>query len=521
MSIALYTWSTAILFAAGLALGCGTNDDTSEDSASTITILYESDDYILGPSRDDGPKFLMFLPLVQGYGSEATPRLAERWEHSADYRTWTFHLRRDVKWHDGAPVTAHDVAFSLELFARPDVLFAQQQISGVDIAVPDDYTLRITWPQPTGPDEALTGWNVYYPKHLLEDLDPTDFFAWEFWTHPIGNGPYRYVRGVPQTMIELEANPDHYPGKPAIERVVLKLSTANKVIELTSGNADAAYYIPPADVIKLAADPRFRVYHSFAFTEPQAIHWNQRHLLLADATVRRALSYAIDRRELLGVNNLPAETPLVGGLSPWDRTGDLLQAGKLDEGFQYDPETAKRLLEGVGWSDRNGDGVRERGSEEARFTMLALQGRLSAVESALFIQDQLRDVGVAMDIRPVERSVWRELYRSGEFDATIFDVPNVPQWLLDQDFFGEGTKIGYRNPEIVRTLEALTVELDPDGQDSLYARINEMLRRDAPVTFLYPYVEVSVAHRRIRGLRTPDRVNLLEYIDELWIEEER
>ena len=521
VSITPYTALTAILIAAVLALGCGAGNDASEDSASTITVLYESDDYILGPSRDDSPKFLMFLPLVQGYGSQAKPRLAERWEHSADYTTWTFFLRRDVKWHDGVPVTAHDVAFSFELFAHPDVLFAQDNILFADIAVPDDYTLRITWSQPTGPDQALMGWTVYYPKHLLEGLDPTGFFAWDFWTHPIGNGPYRYVRGVPHTMIELEANPDHFAGKPAIERVVLKLSTSNKVIELTSGTADAAYYVPPADVIKLAADPRFRVYHLFAFTEPQAIHWNRRNPLLADATVRRALSYAIDRRELLEVNNLPAETPLLGGLSPWDRIGSLLQEGKLDEGFQYDPEIAKRLLQEAGWSDENGDGVRERGSEEARFTMLAPQGGLSAVESALLVQDQLRDVGVAMDIRPVERSVWRELYRSGEFDATIWDVPNVPQLLLDQDFFGDGTKIGYHNSEIVRLLEALTVELNPEGQDSLYARINEILRLDVPVTFLHPYVETSVAHRRIRGLRTPDRTNLLEYVDELWIEGER
>ena len=117
-----------------------------------------------------------------------------------------------------------------------------------------------------------------------------------------------------------------------------------------------------------------------------------------------------------------------------------------------------------------------------------------------------------------QRDTAGEAYRSGDFDATIWDVPDTPQRLLESEFFGEGSRIGYRNPEIVRWLEMLTVEMNPDAQDTLYARINEMLRRDVPVTFLFPYVEASVAHRRIRGLRTPDRVNLLEFVDELWIE---
>jgi ABC-type transport system substrate-binding protein len=125
-----------------------------------------------------------------------------------------------------------------------------------------------------------------------------------------------------------------------------------------------------------------------------------------------------------------------------------------------------------------------------------------------------------MEIRPVERSVWYDAYRSADFDATIWDVPNVPQWLLDRDFFGEGTRIGYRNPEIVRLLKTLTAELDPTVQDTLYAQINEMLRRDMPVTFLFPYVESIAAHRRIQGVGTSDRANLLAYIADLWIEED-
>lgn len=488
------------------------------ESPSTLTILFESDDYILGPGRDT-PKFLMFERLVRGYGSKATPGLAERWEHSDDYYTWTYLLRDDVRWHDGIQVTAHDVAFTLGLFRHPAVKLHGFAHLIDKIAVPDNHTLELTFTRPTGPEAALSGWPVFYPKHLLQDFDPEEFFAWDFWTHPIGNGPYRYVRGVPNTMIELEANPDYFEGEPPIDRVVLRLSTANMVTELLSGNVDAAYYVKPADVPKLAADPRFRLYFQWITAEPQAIHWNHRHPFLADALVRRALSHAVDRREIARVLGLPDEMPLVGGLSPDDRAPDLYREGRLDPGFAFDPSLAARLLSQQGWVDSDGDDVREREGIPAQFMFLARQdGILATLELAVLLQDQLRAVGVEMEILPVESTPWHPRFRAGDFDAIIHDVRNVPGDLLREDFFGDGTRIGYRNPEVVQLLEALVLELDPASQDALYSRINEILVRDVPVTFLFPYYEVYVAHRDIHGLRTPERPEPIGAIMDLWIQ---
>ena len=92
---------------------------------SSVTILYPANEWVLSPMWDDTPKFLMFLPLVnceQGsYCGEPTTALAERWEHSADYRVWTVWLRANVRWHDGVPVTAHDIKFTIDLLNHPDV----------------------------------------------------------------------------------------------------------------------------------------------------------------------------------------------------------------------------------------------------------------------------------------------------------------------------------------------------------------------------------------------------------------
>ena len=512
---------------AATAAGCspdGPPDGTraaSERPESTLTILVPGNDYILGPAADDWPKFLMFEPLVYGWGALAEPGLAESWEHSDDFRTWTFHLRSDVRWHDGTPVTAHDVAFSLDLMRSPDIAL-HGGVLGIDaIAVPDDRTLRLSFDPPQGALGAVMGWPVYYPEHLLEDLDAEGFFDWEFWKRPVGNGPYRFVRIVPNTMVELEANPDYYAGRPGIDRIVLRLSTANPVLELTSGNADVAYYLRSSEIAALRSDDRFRIYVTWIHTEPQAIHWNQRNPFLADAAVRRALAHAVDRRELARLLYLPDEMPLVGGLSPSDRTEELYARG-WDQGPAFDLDRAVALLEQAGWSDRDGDGVRERDGVEARFTMLGNQGGiLSTLEPAILVQDQLAAAGVAMEIRPVENSIWYRLYRAGDFDAVIADVRNVPADLLRrEDFFGEGTKIGYRNPEIVRLLQAIDDELDLAAVDSLYTEINAILRRDMPVTFLFPYFEAFAAHRKVRGLRSPDRAHPVEAIRDIWIEDE-
>lgn len=223
--------------------------DRPAGEPSTVTVLFESNDYVFGPGQDDWPKFLVFLPLVRDEDGEG--RLAARWEHSADYRTWTIHLRRGLQWHDGVPVSANDVTFTLDLLQHPDILLESPE--AYTATALDDHTLESTY---RAPREELPGWSVYYPRHVLEDEDPSEFFRWEFWKQPIGNGPYRVVRHVPGTLFELEANPDFYKGEPAIDRVVLRLGGTSKLAELMSGSVDIVAYLRQTDMQSCAATCR-------------------------------------------------------------------------------------------------------------------------------------------------------------------------------------------------------------------------------------------------------------------------
>lgn len=175
---------------------------------SKVTVLYSSDEYLLGPGDSLASRLLVFLPLVSWINiGELQPKLAERWDHSDDYRTWTFYLRKDVKWHDEVSVTAHDIKFTIDLWKHPDVNYYVWGIESV--ALIDEFSFSVTLKVPKDvPRNVLNFWEGFYPRDLLKDLDPKEFYEWDFWTHPVGNGPYRYVRHVPKVMMELEANPD-------------------------------------------------------------------------------------------------------------------------------------------------------------------------------------------------------------------------------------------------------------------------------------------------------------------------
>jgi len=192
------------------SLHCSRSSERSQADKSSITILYGDGEWLLSPLDDDSPKFLVFLPLAKFMTNCKEGEhigLAERWEHSLDYRQWTFYLRKDIRWHDGVPFTAHDIKFTINLWKHPDVQWSGGS-SVESVSVIDDHTIVFNIKKP-GAFLGEMDWDVFYPKHLLEHLDPKQFFEWDFWTHPVGNGPYRYVRHDPNTHMELAANPDY------------------------------------------------------------------------------------------------------------------------------------------------------------------------------------------------------------------------------------------------------------------------------------------------------------------------
>ncbi|MEO7501732.1 MAG: ABC transporter substrate-binding protein, partial [Gemmatimonadaceae bacterium] len=419
-------------------------------------------------------------------------------------------LRSGVRWHDGQPVTAEDARFSFELLTNPDV--GAEAPNAYSVRVIDDTTFSLTFRQQ--PSEYWLYYDPIYPKHLLQKLDPAKFYDWDFWTHPIGYGPFRYVRHVPKTMMEFEANPDYFEGKPKINRLVLKFGEP-MITELLSGNVDAIPWIREADILKLRGDDQFRVYTAVKPDHIRAVIWNHRNRLFADPAVRRALTLAIDRRALLETLNLPAEVPTFDVLF----THEQFYGSEFPSGTPYDPRRARTLLDSVGWRDNNRDGVRDRNGKPFRFRAL-VQPDQSFANAAVFIQSQLRAVGVTMDIVTLEAEAVLTRVRKGNFDATIGAVNNaLTSDGGHRDYFGSRSRIGYHNVRVVALLDSAAAVFDPREVNRYYSELMPVFQAEVPVTFLYPLVRTTVAHRRVRGLSSPYRDDPLWYAGELWLDE--
>lgn len=486
------------------ASGCGRRKDRASSRGSTVIVAYPGSEKDMNPVEDEFPRLLVFLPLLaENEKRELEGRLAERWEHSPDHREWTFHLRKNVRWHDGVPVTAHDMKFTLELLTHPDIGALAHGVESITVL--DDLTIRVRYSGILA-ERRIQGWEVIFPKHLLEHLDPKKVTEWDFWTRPVGNGPYRFVNHVPQTMMEFEASPDYYRGKPRIERVVLKFTRGAEVAELLSGNVDILMGANPA---QSGLSPSFRAYYRF-LQKPYAIFWQNAHPLLRDPSIRRALTLAIDRRELRQMLNLPESLPIVDGPFTWRQAG----RGELPEPLPYDPAQSSELFDSAGWRQRERHGVREREGRSFHFTLL-VGNQPGFSQMAVYIQAALRRVGVSMAIQTLDGAGRR--MANGQFDAALALTAWSPGYW--QRWFGEKSPLSYRNASVLSLLQRLPLAMDPDEEDRIRREITEIFRVDVPATFLFPRVDTVFAHRRIRGLSSPWRANPLEIMGDLWLDD--
>jgi peptide/nickel transport system substrate-binding protein len=309
-------------------------------------------------------------------------------------------------------------------------------------------------------------------------------------------------------MMELEANPDYMAGKPRIERVVLKFGGTSKLTELLSGNVDIITYVSLLDILELKEDPNFVVYHWINPNVYIAVCWNHRHPFFNDPVIRRALTLAINREELLEVLNMPEMLSVFD--VPFTRRQYL--TGELPEPLSYNPKLASQLLEQAGWLDSDGDGIREKNGEKFQFSMLISDREFSDEKPAVYIQDQLSKVGVQMEISPLAFLLLHRRYRAGDFDAAIHVFNDFPGTTASY------SSIGYDNPRIFHLHKMAETIMDPEELDDIYGEIMEIHMKDVPLTFLFHVVNSTIARKSIKGLSTPFYADPILCMEHLWIE---
>jgi peptide/nickel transport system substrate-binding protein len=467
-------------------------------------------------------QYLLFMPLVL-YGADRVPHpwLAERWDATpapGDSLDVVFHLRRDVSWHDGVPLTASDVLFTYERLLDPRTGSPSRALFdlwGREAEAIDSFSVRFRL---RDHEEFLSGWNTVaiMPRHLLGDVPAEEMARHTFGqTQPVGSGPFRFVRRTPGQDWVFEANPN-FPaalgGRPHVDRVVLRIipDATTLLTEFLAGGIDAYTPVPPAHVSRIEDAPGRTVlsapYRSYVY-----IGWNTRDPLFSDARVRRALNLTIDRRAIVdallyghGEAGVSTSTPL-----HWiydDRYRDLAVEPDLDR--------ARRLLAEAGWTPGPDGVLRDGQGRRFQFALVTSQASEVYRDVGPIVQAQLRQVGIAADPRTLE---WNTLIamldgtpepgggRRRDFQAVTagwsneFRKDDAPLF-HSRNANGPYAETGFSDPRTDALLDSLEVATDRERARAMWQEYHRILIEEAPYTTLF-YPNILLAHRdRVRGV---------------------
>jgi len=438
--------------------------------------------------------------------SDLEPRLAESWDVSDDGLQITFHLRHDVKWEDRVPFTARDVEFGFRTIVDPNTLTAYaedyKQVKQFDVL--DDYTFRVTYEKPYAPALATWGSLVVLPRHLLEGKDINN--ATEFGRKPVGLGMYSLESWESNLKITVRANPGYYRGRPYLERNIQRVipDSQTQFLELKREDLDQMG-LTSLQYRRQTDTPAFaRNFHKYEYLANGYTYlgYNLQRPMFADVRVRRALTYAIDKQEIIDVVLLglgaKAAVPYKPGTS-WHND----QVKDLD----YDPEKARALLAEAGWKDSDGDGVLDKDGQPFEFKILTNHGNEARLNAATVIQHRLGKIGVKAEVRVIEWAAFlKDFVDKRNFDAVLLG------WTLDPDpdqyIIWHSSKTGpkefnfvtYANAEVDDLLEKGRRTFDRDERKRIYDRFQEILVDDQPYTFLYYSQSLVAVHCRFHGI---------------------
>lgn len=473
-------------------------------------------------------------------GIKYKPGLAKSWEWNDDGTVITMHLRDDIQWQDGTPVTAADLAFTMALIEDPKV--ASPRVSSIEYLVEgkrplviDDHTVEwhFTHAYDRVTQLAHVSSNEVLPKHLLESADRASLRGHEFNASPVVNGRWKLAKWERGERVVLEPNEKWTGGedtKPKLKRVIFRVlpEYATRLVELETGGIDLMQAIQPADADKLAKEhPEIKLVRR-GWRSMEYVGWNsldpedyakkleaaggdgrqvdlktvKPHPLFGDKAVRQALAKAVDVDKIM--NDL-LKSQVTGELYARRATGTVTPAlcDAYNDDVQpiaFDPAVAREELGKLGWKDSNGDGILDKGGKDFRFTLQTNTENPRRNKAAVIVQAQLEDAGIAVDIERIEFNKFIENHRKKSFDATLggwsaglfLDPTTI--WHSGPEY--EFNFVSYDNPEADALMEKGLREPDPEKANAIWRELQGIIYEDQPYLFLYWMDEIVGIHER-------------------------
>lgn len=494
-------------------VGAGFPTFTGAAPGGTVIFLAEGDADDLNPLTFDNTQsyqivHLLFRALARRDStlSNYVPDLLERWERP-DSATVILRVRPDLRWHDGRPVTAEDIVFTIE--RQRDSLTTsprQADVAGVASArAVDSMTVEVKLSR-TGPSTVNALLEVIpVPRHLLQDVPPERMRFHPFSQRPVGNGLFRFGSWQKGQQITVEANPDAPDGRPALDRVIVRVvpDATSRLTQLANGSADAAKITPEQrETVERARGVRLE---TAAQVRPGWIAFNQAREPANDPVVRRAFIMAVDRagivRAQFGEQGTPALSPIAPGLR--EHSPDVRP-------IPFDPDGARRLLEQAGWRDSDRDGIREKNGRPLRIEVEVSSADQMRKDMLIFMQQQLRQVGIDMVPRELERTSWVERLRAREFTASFWGWgwgpgvmgPNAEMLFHSRSIPPNGPNFaGYANPRVDALIDSILAENDTTRARGLWRQLEQQLIEDAVYAPIFLDPEFYAVNERFANVK--------------------
>jgi len=460
---------------------------------------------ILNPVLPDTPasqdiNSLIFDGLTKwGPNRQLQPDLASSWSVSSDDRTYTFHLRHDVKWQDGVPFTAQDVLFTLQAIQNPDSrspLASSWQ--GVTATAPDNYTVVYTLPTPYPPFIESTTVGIV-PRHALENVDPAQLRTTGFDQHPIGTGPFKvesFMAGANQVV--LQANPSYFGGQPKLDGFTFHFyPTAQAALTAYAQHQTDSISQVSSNISAQAAKQPDLLFYDHALPSATTLFYNMTNGVLNDHAVRLALDQATNRQALINASEpnlaIPASQPLLP-----QQPGYTTQYRQ----DQYNPAAAATALQAAGWK-LGSNGLRSKNGQELKLTVVTLQGS-SLQTMAQALAKQWRTIGVQLNVRATDLSSLEQSYiRPRNFQMLLYGIdigadPDVyPYWHSSQAADPGLNLSQYKSPAADTALESGRLKTDAALRAAKYNAFLKAWDTDQPAmviaTPVYRYAVTAAA----------------------------
>jgi peptide/nickel transport system substrate-binding protein len=458
-------------------------------------------------------RYLLYDTLVEEAGiSHFVPGLAESWSVSDDGLVWTFKIREGVKFHDGTPCTAEDVAWSLNWTIENEIeTFSFYLANFSEIVALDPTTLQVTLSDPVGNMEYLLMYVWILPRSVWEGMTADDIQEFEDLSAGIGTGPYKLVEWVEGEYLILEANKDYWRGAPALDRVIWReFATEDAAVQaLIAGEIDAvaADTIPSTAITTLQDAGNIEVPIMKSTSIDELIinsHENgSQPASLNDPAVRLAIAYGIDKQQIVNVAYLghaePASVIIPTSMGDWHNS-DV-------QDIPFNPEEGARILEEAGYKDSDGDGIREDKNGNPLEYRLYGTDDATPVRILEIISDGLAQMGISAPPTPMDEDSLIGLYPDYDFDLIYWGWSLDPDpdfamliFTCDQREEGGWNDSGYCNQDFEAMYQQQAITVDHEARRKLIWDMEKKLFDERPyIVLTYYYVVQAYRSDRFTG----------------------